>query len=350
MSSTRKQDYSSSLYGLTSRFGIFLEVDGVRAARVAIRTTELEVPRARTKEFDQQLEKTHFKLQKRMVTYQADYSEIWDGVGGRDLTSLTSLDSALEFACGAPKELRAQMISEIIRFASLGISWKRLMFRAKLHPEMLYELVKELLFVPKFISAPEVTVEVGEVLKAAYGKELVSPFDSEKIQRAILLVSKTKFVRRYEKASNIQQRLLGCIDHEAITDADLLRMLAHSGLEKKRENKPFFPMSGGAVPFNLTDQYRRAGIDSDTEPNAKVIAVTGKVREFEGRHLNSIPSDSDCLAIESSLYELHELVRAGGVSAQVGTFDACDRPGWKLESGMCYPKPDEGKLYGWRVR
>jgi hypothetical protein len=29
---------------------------------------------------------------------------------------------------------------------------------------------------------------------------------------------------------------------------------------------------------------------------------------------------------------------------------ACDRPGWKLDSGVCYPKADEGKLYGWRVR
>jgi len=29
---------------------------------------------------------------------------------------------------------------------------------------------------------------------------------------------------------------------------------------------------------------------------------------------------------------------------------ACDRPGWKLESGVCYPKSDEGKLYGWRVQ
>jgi hypothetical protein len=28
---------------------------------------------------------------------------------------------------------------------------------------------------------------------------------------------------------------------------------------------------------------------------------------------------------------------------------ACDRPGSKLESCVCYPKADEGKLYGWRV-
>jgi hypothetical protein len=315
--STRKQDYSSSLYGLTSRFGLFLEVDGARAARVAIQATELEVPRARKKELDQGWEKVHFKLHGRMVLYQADYSEIWDGVGSRDLTSLTLLDSALQFACGAPEELRAEMIAEVITFASLGISWKRLMFRTKLHPEKLYQMVKELLFAPKFISAPEVTVEVGEVLKAAYEKELVSPSDSEKIQRAILLVSRTKFVRRYERASNIQQRLLGCMPEEAITNADLLRVLAHSGVKKKRENKPFIQMSGGAVPFNLTDEYRRAGIDPDTESNAKVIALTGKVREFEGGHLNSIPSDADGVAVEPFLRELHELVKAEGVSGQV---------------------------------
>jgi hypothetical protein len=29
---------------------------------------------------------------------------------------------------------------------------------------------------------------------------------------------------------------------------------------------------------------------------------------------------------------------------------ACNRPGWKLEFGVCYPKAVEGKLYGWRVR
>jgi hypothetical protein len=34
----------------------------------------------------------------------------------------------------------------------------------------------------------------------------------------------------------------------------------------------------------------------------------------------------------------------------LGHLAACDRPGWKLESGVCYPKADERKLYGWRVR
>jgi len=42
----------------------------------------------------------------------------------------------------------------------------------------------------------------------------------------------------------------------------------------------------------------------------------------------------------------YELWKAGDLEHLA----ACDRPGWKLDSGVCYPKADEGKLYGWRVR
>jgi len=42
----------------------------------------------------------------------------------------------------------------------------------------------------------------------------------------------------------------------------------------------------------------------------------------------------------------YELWEAG----DLGHLAACDRPGWKLDFGVCYPKADEGKLYGWRVR
>ena len=42
----------------------------------------------------------------------------------------------------------------------------------------------------------------------------------------------------------------------------------------------------------------------------------------------------------------YELWEAGDLEH----LSACDRPGWKLDSGVCYPKADEGKLYGWRVR
>ena len=45
-------------------------------------------------------------------------------------------------------------------------------------------------------------------------------------------------------------------------------------------------------------------------------------------------------------FRAYELWKAGDLEH----LTACDRPGWKLESGGCYPNADEGKLYGWRVR
>ena len=317
LTSTRKQDYSSALYGLTTRFKLFLEADPIRAARVAIKAVEMEVPRERERDRDGKWEATKFRLKGQTKTYTADYSEMWDGIGSRDVTSLMLLDSALLFACDAAEEIRNRMIDEIMRFASLGISWKKLIFRAKFCTERLYEPVKELLFIPKFIAAPEVTVDVGDVLKAAYEKNLVSKTDSEKIQRAIVLIARTKFIRRYERPSTVQGRLLSCIPVEAVTNTVLHDKLVKGAAKHSRENRPFFRSSVSAFTPDPLEEYRRAGVDPSSVPNAETIEATSKVREFEGRHLNSIPSDADCLEIEPSLRALHDLSQAEGVSPQV---------------------------------
>jgi hypothetical protein len=317
LTSTRKQDYSSALYGLTTRFKLFLETDPVRAARVAIKAVEMEVPRERERDGDRKWEATKFRLKGRTKTYTADHSEIWDGIGSRDVTSLMLLDSALLFACEAAEEIRNGIVDEVMRFASLGISWKKLIFRAKFCTENLYGPVKELLFVPKFIAASEVTVDVGDVLKAAYEKNLVSKIDSEKIQRAIVLIAKTKFIRRYETPSRVQERLLGCIPAEAITNPILRAKLAKGGAKQKRENRPFFRSSVTAFTPDPLEEYRQMGVDPNSALNAEAIEATNKVREFEGRHLNSIPSDADCIQIEPALRTLHELLQVEGVSQQV---------------------------------
>jgi hypothetical protein len=316
LTSTRRQDYSSALYGLTTRFKLFLETDPVRAARVAIKAVEMEVPRERKRDRDGSWETTKFRLSGHTKTYTADHSEIWDGIGSRDVTSLTLLDSALLFACEAAEEVRNGIVDEVMRFASLGISWKKLIFRTKFCTENLYGRVKELLFVPKFIAASEVTVDVGDVLKAAYEKNLVSKIDSERIQRAIVLIAKTKFIRRYETPSRVQERLLGCIPAEAVTNESLRRKVAKV-TKQKRENRPFFRSSVRALAPDPLEEYRRIGVDPSSVPNAEVIEVTNKVREFEGRHLNAIPSDADCVQIEPALRLLHELLKSEGVSQQV---------------------------------
>jgi hypothetical protein len=266
-----------------SRFRLFLERDSVRAARIAIRATEREVFRERSKEQHKEYEKVRFNFRGRIVTYQADHSEIWDGPSSRDLTSLNLLDVALEFASNASKQVRGDMIAETCQFASLGVSWRRLMLRAKLHPEALYSEVKELLFIPTFISAPEVTVDVGEILKAAYERGLVSRSDAERIERAIVQIARTKFIRRYERAVTIQQRLVGCLPKDSITNPTLLEKIKLWGTGNTRANKPFCEASLGAVAPDLHDEYRRAGVDPDSKPNAEATAATSKVNPTRNR-------------------------------------------------------------------
>ena len=317
LTSTRKQDYSSALYSLTTRFELFLEVDPVRAARVAIKAVEMEVPREKERERNGKWATTKFRFKGQTKTYKADYSEMWDGIGSRDVTSLTLLDSALLFACEAEEPVRNKIVHEIVRYASLGISWKKLMFRAKICPENMYASVKELLFVPRFIAAPEVTVDVGDVLKAAYENGLVAAEDSEQIQRAIVLIAKTRFIRRYERPSRVQERLLSCIPRTAITNPSLQSKLAKGESKQLRENRPFFRSSVRAFTPDPFEEYRRAGIDPTSEPNKAAIETTNKVREFESRHLNAIPIDAECIDIEPTLRALYEAIRAEGVSPQV---------------------------------
>jgi hypothetical protein len=51
-------------------------------------------------------------------------------------------------------------------------------------------------------------------------------------------------------------------------------------------------------------------------------------------------------ALSADGLRAYELWKGG----DLGHLTSCDRPGWKLESGICFPKADEGKLYGWHVR
>jgi hypothetical protein len=281
--SIRRQDLSSALYGLMSRFSLFLERDSVRAARIAIRATEREVFRERSKEEHKEYEKVRFRFRGRIVTYQADYSEIWDGASGRDLTSLKLLDAALEFASNASEQVRGHMIAETCKFASLGVSWRRLMLSAKLHPEALYSEVKDLLFIPTFISAPEVTVEAGEILKSANARGIVSRSDAQRIERAIMQIARTKFIRRCEGASTIQQRLVSCLPKDSITNPTLLEKINRWRTGNTRENRPFYKSSFSAVAPDLHDEYRRAGVDPDSKSNAEAIAPTNEANSTTNR-------------------------------------------------------------------
>ncbi len=104
----------------------------------------------------------------RPMTYIADYSEIWDSGSARDYISLQMLDDVLRFAAGELSvEIRSTIVEALIGGASVAVVYKHVLESASRSPVLFYTAVEILTKVPRFISAPEVSVALGEFLKAA---------------------------------------------------------------------------------------------------------------------------------------------------------------------------------------
>ncbi len=69
----------------------------------------------------------------------------------------------------------------------------------------------------------------------------------------------------------------------------------------------------------------------------------GRVRGFnagtEGRVVGNWAISQDGLGA----YQLWK-------SGELGHLVACDRPGWKIEDGVCVPRPSGSTVYGWKLR
>lgn len=170
MTSTRKQDFESGIYGLTMGFQHFLDVAPSEAALAAVLSTNAEVKRARPLAQDKEkFQEFSFEFSGQMVTYVADFSEIWDR-GAREYDSLKLLDAALQAAVTRPQG--EQMIRIIGHNAQVAVCWKRLLEAASANANPYYQYIRPLLRIPEFIAAPEVTIAAGNVIKAAFEADL----------------------------------------------------------------------------------------------------------------------------------------------------------------------------------
>jgi hypothetical protein len=106
------------------------------------------------------------------------------------------------------------------------VVWKRLLQVSAAETDALFPHLVGLLTVPEFISAPETTVSVGEVLKAVYGKQLVTGSNAMAIEKAILRIPDARVVLRYEKPESIRNRLLMCIPFDEIQSSEAKAVVA----------------------------------------------------------------------------------------------------------------------------
>lgn len=312
LTSTRRQDFSSALYGLQTGFSRFLEVAPVHASLAATRSVEAEIEREKPIPPDEQ--KTfRFSYDDVETNYLSDHSEIWDS-GFREYNSLNLLDSALkrlseQLKEDAGREVGRSMLLCVLRNARHAVVWKHLLETSALNIREMYRAVVPLLTISPFIAAPEVTVAVGNVLAAAYQTDLVTDADAVAIEAAIADVPQTQLILRYEKPESIRNRLLRCIPAEQLRSIELKALSAALEGESLRKNEPFFRSSFSSGTFSPEDWLREQGVDTSTPENSNILEALKPLREFEHKYLNEVPSLEESARAESLLRRLQLMLQ-----------------------------------------
>jgi hypothetical protein len=309
LTSTRRQDYEGMRYTLGAKFELLIERNPTLAASTAVFAVNDEVRSERPLNEGQSLQQISIKaIGHRPITYIADYSEIWDSSSARDYISLQMLDAVLRFAAGELSvEIRSTIVEALIGGASVAVVYKHVLESASRSPVVFYATVGILTKIPRFISAPEVSVAVGEFLKAASAADLINDADYKEIELAILRIGRCRPLLRYEKPRSIQRRLLSCLKGDRLVDARSKALLADK--EKIRENRPFYSIQGG-FRQDSNEFLRMRGIDPDEANNKLLLESTNTVRDFEGQHQNKIPTSEQATKALNGFLALRDAIQS----------------------------------------
>lgn len=313
LTSTRKQDFETALYGLQQAFPYFLKSSPIHAALAAVKATNAEVSRREISENEPSKVPKHFTFRFLNVsaTYVSDFSEIWDH-GARDHLSLQLLNAVLQQAGEMTPSALREIVKVIAQHARVAVCWKRLLEAASHSIKDFFPHVSPLLTIPRFLAAPEIAVVAGNVLKAAYSESLPNKGQKEKIEDAIQRIPRSRYIKRYEKPESIQNRLLLCIGPDQLLSPVLRERAEQLSKEKPQfANEPYVRMQGGAMSYSTEDWLRDEGADTTKKENVEILEAIKPLTGFEHKFLNGVPSVEDCLGIEPLLTRLNELLQKG---------------------------------------
>lgn len=307
---TERQDYEGLLYGLIARSKALIDKNFLIAARTAVRIVNFEVARERPLNEREKLHTFKMRVAGHILSYTADYSEIWDSGAGRDYTSLQMFGGVLRAAQERTNAADAVVLADIVLSeGSAAILFKKLLEAAASSVELFVDGVGPCLTSARFISAPEVTVAVGSFLKRLAERDELGPSFWSSIESTVLKIPNSRPILRYERPRSIQARLLSCM-RDRLTDSRSFAIL--SSVEKPRPNEPFFQIRGGAVAPHSAENYRHRGIDPENPTNKALIDATDTAREFAFNSPNSAPSINDAENALPALLKLRETLTTSG--------------------------------------
>jgi hypothetical protein len=301
-----RQQYEGLYYQLSARFPNFLKKDFLIASRTAVRISNVEVLRERPLNEQERLKGVRMRVAGHVITYVSDYSEIWDSGGGRDYTSLQMFDSVVRMASdGATSDLTAQLVEVVFSEGSVAVLFKRLFEGASRSIMQYGTVLRAALLSARFISAPEVTIAVGQYIEAL--KQVAKDEEDlwQSLEQTILRIPSSKPLLRYERPRSMQVRLLACF-RELLRDPRSLEIL--DSASEPRPNRPFCQISGGAVAANSTHMYQLRGIDPDDPSNKSLLEATDAVKQFAYRSPNVVATLEEVKSSFPTLIELENMI------------------------------------------
>jgi len=308
--STKAQDFSSALYALKAAFSAVVERSFEQATVTAIDAVnaEVAVDQPMGKPFDT-LPVLKFDYDGHPMIYRSDSSEIWDS-GPPNHTSLELLTTILNRAAEGedPKGGRlAQLVVRLVaQHSQYAVAWKHILDVAMAHPSIFYAPLREVLCLPQFISAPEVTIGVGRLLTIVFEKHLVSDDDCLAFESAIMTIPTSPIIVHYENPGVIRNRLLMCIPRTRIVSAEACELadeLIQTG--RARANRPYHEFGFFQEPVTIENHLKEIGVGINDDDNRQILPLLKDLQELDSRFLNSVPSTEKCLECEPLLRQMH---------------------------------------------
>ena len=202
-------------------------------------------------------------------------------------------------------DLAVELVEAAFSEGTVAVLFKRLFERAARSINNYVEALKPALLSARFISAPEVTIAVGQYIEALMQIAHDDRGLWQSLEGAVLRISNaSRFCATNGPALNAGA-LLSCF-REFLRDPRSVKIL--DSISEPRPNRPFYQISGGAVAANSPRMYQLRGIDPEDPSNKSLIEATEAVKQFAFRSPNVVATLEEVEASFPDFIELEKVI------------------------------------------
>lgn len=305
LTSNRKQDYGMALYELAEQFSVFLGQVPDRAIRVLIAAIEAWVREKYSSSCDES--ESTFDFGELTARIKTDRSYIWDTFDtpyhDDALKMLRTFDTYMEGLAtrNDATEQRQMAIHVLIRNNCLAVFWRRLLILGARFPNTLgKELFPLVVAIPVLICL-DTSTPAGDYLKSTFPG--LSPEERRRVEEVLISISESEGNRKF--GEHLRNRLLGCLNYDDLVTAEARQLIAQlRSANSLPSNEPPVSFRVSSIPYGEKEHLANQGIPVDEEPNRKIRTLESTPKEFVQKHLNSVASKDEAIALLPGLQAL----------------------------------------------